>query len=119
MATTPACLAAVFTAVPRSVRLALLAWTSTILHPGQVADTASRSRACSPAQPTSKRGSEVPPVWLMMRRQPLASTILSAWHAATVGELGVAHTRWAWARGEGAAEAAVTAVVTSPRDAEA
>jgi len=49
-----------------------LACTTTIFASGAAAETASTSRACSPAQPTLNRGSVLPPVWLMIRRQPLA-----------------------------------------------
>ena len=48
------------------------ACTRTILQSGQVAETASRSRACSWAQPTLTRGRLVPPFWSMIRRHPLA-----------------------------------------------
>ena len=52
--------------------LALLAWTTMILQSGHAAETASTSRACSPAQPVSKRGRLVPPFWSMIFRQPEA-----------------------------------------------
>src|SRR6476661_5652025 len=51
--------------------------------------------------------------------RPVSSVSFIAWQAATVGDEGVAQTRAAWLLAEGAADAVVTAVVTSPRDAEA
>src|SRR6478609_5706778 len=69
---TVAFLAAVFSAVVRLVNDDELASTSTILQFGQIADAMSRSSEISCAQPPSARGGVDPPVWLILRKQPLA-----------------------------------------------
>jgi hypothetical protein len=41
-------------------------------HPGQVAETMSRSRLISVAQPAFTLGGVLPPVWFTFLKQPLA-----------------------------------------------
>lgn len=62
-----------FTAVPRLAMLDDFASTSTMWALGAIAETMSRSREISPAQPLSAVGREVvEPVWLTFLKQPLA-----------------------------------------------
>src|SRR5437868_15472450 len=63
--------AASFTAVPRSLKLVEVASTRRMLQPGQIAETMSRSREISWAQPLSALGYVVPPVWSTLRKQPV------------------------------------------------
>src|SRR5579859_6613809 len=65
-------LAASFTAAPRFAKEALLASTRMMWQLGQTAETMSRSREISWAQPPLVRGYLVPPVWLIFLKQPLA-----------------------------------------------
>ncbi|TMD91985.1 MAG: hypothetical protein E6I76_18255 [Chloroflexi bacterium] len=51
--------------------LSLLASTSTMEHSGQVAETMSRSRDTSVAQPASGAGKRAPPFWSTFRKQPV------------------------------------------------
>ncbi len=59
-------------AAARSVNADEFASTSRILQPGQIADAMSTSSEISCAQPEFARGGVVPPVWLTLRKQPLA-----------------------------------------------
>jgi hypothetical protein len=64
---------AVFNAVPRLPMDDEVASTSKMGQPGQIADTMSRSREISPAQPVFVAGNgPVWPFWLTFWKQPLA-----------------------------------------------
>ena len=74
--TTGACAAAYRSALARLAIESELDSTSRILQFGQIAETTSRSREISRAQPPpvgSFRGSALPPAWFTIFRQPLAT----------------------------------------------